>query len=856
MTFRPFLTLPCYVACALPWGAAVAFGQIETDPASLNDEEIVVFAPRLPGAVETKVAPVDELDARDVEDLAASSVGEVLDEIATRTSSGRGRGGAPVILLNGRRISNFREIREYPPETIRKIEIFPEEVALQFGYPPNQRVVNIILVEHASIIDTEVEFGTPERTSFTSTEFDASLTRIAKGNRLSLHGEYGRKGAITEAERGVSSVPLPVDEAAYRSLQGRSTDGKFNLNWAHELTKGVNLTAGGEFGRTTSHSLLGLYDGTVTVPASSPFARTPGDETVQLGFDELGPVRRNSWTETLSANAGLTGALAKWQWSFTNDISRSTTTSTTDGDLSLTALQAGVSAGTIDPFADDLSSFLSTGDARISRSQTDTLASTGTISGNLFKLPAGPVTTSLKLSYSGTGIDSSARNGGASSAAKLRRDAGNGLLTLSIPLTSKSGDLLPALRNISVQINAGRTYLSDFDSLDQYGAGLNWAPTSRLSASIQYIAEDKAPSLANLGDAQILTPDVAIYDFRTGQTVQIDRLTGGNPALRAERQRDLKVALNWRPAKPDGLNVNLEYFRNRSRDVTADFPLLTDAIEAAFPGRVVRDPFGQLLSIDARPINYARRESDSLRFGIGYRGTFGTANAKPLTELQKLEQQMRSAGGAPGNTPARSSGGAGQPQGNMPANAAGGPRPGTGPGTGMRGPGGAAGPPPNDGRGRWDVDVTYTLQLSDRATIASGVPELDFLNGDASGSSGGARRHKVDLRAGITRNGLGMRLTGSYQSGSQVHSDTMSSQLNYAELFSANLRFFLNFEQKPQIVKALPLLKGSRLSLRIDNVLDTAQRVTDGTGVVPLRYAPAFQEPVGRYFEIEWRKKL
>ena len=858
------------IGCTLPFVTMCmpVFAQ-EADLALADTNTIIVTGKRLPGSVETDVTPLDELDEKDVDNLNASSVGEVLDEISTRTGSGRGRGASgPVVLLNGRRISNFREIREYPPEAIRKIEVYPEEVALKFGYPPNQRVVNIILKEDITLGDAEIEVGTPDRGTFAKGEVNANLTRISKGSRLSLFAQYERAGSVTEDERGVSLVTSPVDQARFRTLQGASDQSLGSVNWAKELKGGTNLSLGVEASRKISDDLLGLQGGTVAVPAASRFARSTADEQLDLAFDELGAIQRHSETLALAANASLTGKIGKWQWTFTNDASFSATTTRTGGDIALSGLQAAVSNSTANPFAGDLSAFLTLPGDDTSRTRSKSVASTGTISGTPFAMPAGAATVSLKLGYTHSGIDSRSVNSGVSSAADLARDTGNVLATLSIPLTSRKNHVLGALGDISLQVNGGYSALSDFDGLYQYGAGLNWMITDRLSASIQYIAEDKAPTLANLGDPLIVTPNVSVYDFQSGQTVLASRISGGNPDLRGEKQRDIKLGLVWRRASPDGLNLNLEYFRNRSRDVTAQFPLLTDAIEAAFPDRVRRDASNRLLSIDARAINYARTQGESLRFSIGYRGSFGKPIAAQRSQLDELEQQMRRGQGAAagqGGSGSSSAGGTGSPAtGQAQPAGVGGPRRtpgGAGPGRGGPGglgggPGGPGGPPPSDGTGRWDIDMTYALQLTDRAFIASGVAPLDFLHGDASGNSGGARRHKLDLRAGMARQGMGVRLSASYQSGSTVVSDIAASQLRYAGLTTANLRFFLNFDQKPGILKSLSFLKGSRMSLRVDNIFDTAQKVTDGNGLVPLRFGRAFQEPIGRYFEIDWRKKF
>ena len=48
--------------------------------------------------------------------------------------------------------------------------------------------------------------------------------------------------------------------------------------------------------------------------------------------------------------------------------------------------------------------------------------------------------------------------------------------------------------------------------------------------------------------------------------------------------------------------------------------------------------------------------------------------------------------------------------------------------------------------------------------------------------------------------------------------------------------------------------KGARLGLRVNNLFDAQQRVTDETGTVPLRYQPALIDPTGRFIELEFRK--
>ena len=131
-----------------------------------------------------------------------------------------------------------------------------------------------------------------------------------------------------------------------------------------------------------------------------------------------------------------------------------------------------------------------------------------------------------------------------------------------------------------------------------------------------------APGLTQLGNPVITDLNVPVFDLARGESVLATITTGGNPALRAETQKDWKLSANIE-LPVDGAQLQIDYIRNRSTDVTAGFPLLTPAIEAAFPGRVTRDVDGTLLAIDRRPVTFAETRAERLAFGLTMRGSFG-----------------------------------------------------------------------------------------------------------------------------------------------------------------------------------------------------------------------------------------
>jgi hypothetical protein len=81
-----------------------------------------------------------------------------------------------------------------------------------------------------------------------------------------------------------------------------------------------------------------------------------------------------------------------------------------------------------------------------------------------------------------------------------------------------------------------------------------------------------------------------------------------------------------------------------------------------------------------------------------------------------------------------------------------------------------------------------------------------------------------------------------------------SSDLRFGSVTKVSLRAFVNFDQRKKLVKDAPIFKGARLTLKIQNLFDSRQRVTDASGMVPLCYQPDYRDPQGRVIGIDFRK--
>ncbi|MEN9719070.1 MAG: hypothetical protein RIQ99_1948, partial [Pseudomonadota bacterium] len=364
---------------------------------------------------------------------------------------------------------------------------------------------------------------------------------------------------------------------------------------------------------------------------------------------------------------------------------------------------------------------------------------------------------------------------------------------------------------------------SDFGDLTDWSAGLNWSPARALSLGASYIVNAAAPGLAQLGNPQLQTLNVPVYDPTRGETALVTVVSGGNPALAKERQRDWKFSANWKLPIGGESNLVVEYFRNRSNDVTASFPVLTSAIEQAFAGRITRDAGGRLVAIDQRPITLAEQIGSRLRWGLNLGGAIGNGSGMPG-----------------GFGPMRG--------GNSSTNA------GNGPG-GARGGmlallGGRGGGP-----GRWNLGLFHTVQFRSRVLIAPGGQALDLLGGDVL-AIGGNPRHSIEFNGGGFYRGFGLFSQGTWTAPATVRTSGVpgSADLRFGAVAKLDVNLFADLGRMPGLVKRVPLLTGTRVSLKFENLLDSRQKVTDATGAVPLSYQADYLDPRGRVITLELRK--
>jgi hypothetical protein len=895
------------------------------------------------GAVVGDIKPELQLGPAEVQSFGVSTVTDLLNELSPETRSDRGRSSeAPVILLNGRRISAFNEVRDIPVEAILRVDILPEEVSLKYGYTADQRVVNIVLRRRFDATTLEGQAGGPTEGGEVTGQAETDLIHIRRNDRLNLDLKYQGNSQITDAARGIiepapttpyalsgnvlgaapgaeidpalsalagrpvtvagvptgltgapalgdfvptANSPNVTSVAPYRTLTAESQSVTANAVLAHPLPYGVNATVNATLSANQSVGLQGLPGLTLDIPAGDPFS--PFSRPVTEDRYVSRPLRQyvDGWTAHLGGT--LNKDIKDWRLSLTQAYDHADTQTDTDTGVNPAPFQSAVAAGTLNPFGALPPGPIQGLPQSYARSISDSANMQVLANGPLIKEPAGNIYVSAKAGDTQSWQSSYSARGATTQAVSLSRNDLNAQISLDVPLTSREKHILALAGDLSLNGNAAIDRLSDYGALKSTGFGVNWTPIPGWNLVVSHTNDQQAPSVQQLGGPVIVTPNVPIFDYVTGQSVDVTQISGGNRGLIADNRNVLKIGLTVKPLSKENLTVTANYIKSDIDHPTQTLPALTSALQQAFAARFTRDADGQIIEFDDRPVNFARSERTELRWGFNYWRPLGPQPRVRPGEFAGFGGSRRpSPNSGPGSaapTPsAGPSGGPGAPSGAPSIAGASSGAPSTG---GGQAGGGSASPGPGasaaayggrgftgggggrgggrgfgfgldrPGAGRLQVAVYHTIYFKDQLIVAPGGPTLDLLNGAPSSSTGGQYRNEVEGQVGFTLGTYGARFSADWKSATFVDGQgAATGNLYFSSLTTLNLRLFDNLGQDRLLVKRYPLLKGVRVSLNMTNLLDDRITVRNGAGVTPLSYQAGYIDPVGRAVSLNIRK--
>ncbi|HEY0315359.1 MAG TPA: hypothetical protein VGC28_03735, partial [Sphingomonas sp.] len=524
----------------------------------------------------------------------------------------------PIVLVNGQRIAGFSSIKDVPPEAVRRIEIFPEKVALQYGYAADQRVVNIVLRSRYRALTLLGRYTMAPDNWRGVYRAKVDLLRIDENSHWNLDFDFHHQDPILAGSTLAGPPGTDIGTAKVAAHTLATQDDGLTISGA--MTRDV--------GKVTAE-LTGRLD--LEALQSRPgLADEDGELLAQEGLADLatGPFARADRTVEAQTNLTLNGKLDSWRWSFIGNLDEKTRVTTTEDGLS----NAGL-ATVLLPSPGLLGDRCDTAATDCVSTTTRTASGDFYLNGNLFRLPAGAVTTALRGGFAFSGLRSYsplARQG-----TEMSRNEGNAQANLDFPITSSHA----AIGKLSAGVNGEVRQLSDFGTLSTIGSTLEWAPTKPVNILATYTRQQQAPDLLQLGEATLETPDLREFDFVEGNTAIVNHIEGGNAALQRATSRTAKLRLQVNPLRATDLTLSAEYTIDRTRNPIMSLTAATSAAMAAFPDHFTRDG-GYLTAIDVSPVNLARRDRQQVRWGINYSTAFGSARptsadrTKPLVRDQ------------------------------------------------------------------------------------------------------------------------------------------------------------------------------------------------------------------------------
>lgn len=764
-----------------PGNSQSAADRAEEEEEHLDD--ILVTAHRQHGAIASDVPPEVKLNSTAIRALGAADLEEVLEDLAPEIKNGQAETGknanqVPIVLVNGQRIAGFDTIESLPPEAVRRIEIFPEKVALQYGYRPDQRVVNVVLRTHYRALTVMARDTLAPENWRGIYRGKIDYIRIGPNSHWNIDFDYRHMDPVFSGSTlggppgspGSSDHVPPYTTGAQDDRLTVSGDGTRNFG-----TTSAELT-----GRLQFHSIqsrLGL-------------SAAQGGILEQEGLSDLinGPLNRIDNNVDGQASLTLNGKLEDdWRWSFIGKLDQSARQVRTSE-----ASKGSEFAPILLPSPALLGQHCH-GIAASNCSSTTGRDASGDVylNGNVVPLPAGPITAALRAGVAFSGIHSVSSFD--QSRVARARDESDAQANLDFPITSRNSPI----GKLSVGVNGEARHVSAFGTLSTIGSTIDWSPAERLTILATFSREDQAPTLMQLDEALLATPDLREFDFVNGTTAIVQRLDGGDGALKRERSRIANLRVQFSPFRTTNLQLSAEYTIERMRDPIVNLSAATPEAEAAFPDRFTRSAGGFLTGLDATPLNLARRDRQQLRWGVNYSTPFGSA----WTEKSKSGQAKPS-------------------------------------------------------RSQLQLAFYHTWRFQDDVVLRDGLPGLNLLGHDLINDRGGTPTHQLELQTTLAMRSWSADINALWQSPTKAFAGPSSAQtITFSQGVTLNLRVQINLAEQRWLTRLLPWIHGN-LNLSAENLLGAHLKVHNSLGGTPAAYSENYLNPTGRTFRITLRKRF
>jgi len=605
--------------------------------------------------------------------------------------------GATLVLLDGQRVAvsgdsgTFFDLSNIPQAMVERIDIVPIGSSSIYGSDAIAGVVNIITRKRFEGVALDAKFGaaadyTDQTLSLAAGKtwdrgsamlsatyqrrgelfgFDRALTanqdysRFAAAGGSDVRNSFFCLPGTVETQDGANLDGLTSAFAAIPAgIAGRPTVGQFAATAGTRALCGGSITPLAIFPRVSESGVLGAANyrltdrielfssvilnhienstlapvtfGSFTVPASNAF--NPFNQTVSVDQGVPTASGNVAHSDFVRALVGAKGPLVgPFDWEVTASTERTWERTVGFGVQNSSQLSAALAsndpATAFNPFSISNPKALIDGiwSTNTFRFRSHATYVEGVIRGPLLQLPSGPVQAVLGASYQNEYL---LRDLSAS-------DPVTGITTGSRNIGAVFGEVrVPLLANDAAVLSAAARYsdYSDFGSKVTPQFGLEMRPIPGLLLRASYAKAFRAPSLFDINGARS-TFDAVIEDPLNGNvSVVVPIVFGGNPNLDAETGDSKSLGLVW--TGTPGLAASATYWwLNEDNRISVPTVAALLANPTLFPGRIVRDATGQLVSIDESSINFGGLRSQGFDIDLSYTWQTPLGDVHPFADV-------------------------------------------------------------------------------------------------------------------------------------------------------------------------------------------------------------------------------
>lgn len=631
----------------------------------------------------------------------------------------RGLGSSStLVLVNGRRVAvdsfsngsdSFVNVNSIPLSAIERIDVLTDGASSIYGSDAIAGVINFILRKDFVGHELSAQYGDD------TSDHDASRKNLTyaggfatENSNTTVVVDYATRNAIFNSDRPVnvtfeSSTRMTIDGEDYaeswcgddtqksgtrcnydyviqRAIQPDFENIGTTFNHIYRLDNGLEFFAEGMYQKNTGSAYEAPAGYTVDVTGDS--ANIPqyvhdidmldGSVSDVITVRTRFPERRVQEYDTQSYRvlAGLRGELADWSWETAASYGKSTNEiNNVAGYMNATKLDAAVAADEFNPFNlgrdSSAAQIAALRDPGIRKGESDVLSLDFNISGDLFALPAGAVSSvfggELRKEQifdrpSINAVNNEIIGLGASDAEADRTQyAMYG--EFNFPITDTL-DVIAALRY---------DHYSDFGGDVNPKISMRYRPLEDLVLRASWSTGFRAPSLSQLGAGTSLSSQyincgsAEPYNALCGTAgaefgeLEFDQETIGNKDLSAEKSAAINVGVSWNLT--EALQLTVDYWRYEHDDIvdidantTLDAcikdstKIVTSVAELGDEFGCVVDGQGDISFLRTGYFNVGNQNTDGIDYKLDYRLDTETAGEFKFyvagTETLSFERQV------------------------------------------------------------------------------------------------------------------------------------------------------------------------------------------------------------------------